>query len=132
MTKQMNKLRTCFSGTKLASKFKVKDKPAKKHQHNVVYEVTCPTKYSTAKYVGETSRRLSVRAKEHAWKDKRPKTGHKPVTINEFSILSRNAAHYYNRKIRESLYIKSINKICSIEAFTDINYQAVIVSLQIS
>ena len=65
--------------------------------------------------MGGTSRRLSVRAEEHAGRDKNSheyqhtiKTRHKLVTINEFSILSSNAAHYYNRKIRESLFIKTI------------------------
>ena len=81
----------------------------------VIYEVKCPFERCKANYVGETSRKILVRAEEHASKDKNShmyqhtiKAEHELVTIKDCSILSSNTSLFYNRKIREPLFIKSI------------------------
>ena len=43
VTRQTNKLLTCFSETKLDSKFKIKENLAKEHKHGVIYRFKCPS-----------------------------------------------------------------------------------------
>ena len=108
-------VRTTFSGTKLTSRFNLKDRVKKIHQHDIIYQATCPATGCHATYFGETSRRLSTRAEEHAGKDKNSHIWqhsnthhHPPVTIDDFTIIdSNNSNSYFGRKIRESLLIKS-------------------------
>ena len=72
--------------------------------------------------LGKTSRRILVRAEEHAGKDKNShlyqhtiKAEHELVTIKDLSILSNNASLFYNRKISESLFIKSIKSSLNVQ-----------------
>ena len=58
MTKQTNKLRTCFSETRLGSKFKIKDSLAKEHKRGIVYKVECQSERGKANYVGEKSKKI--------------------------------------------------------------------------
>ena len=58
--------RIIYRSAKLQSLFSVKDKTTFENQHDVVYGVTCPMNNCNATYIGETARRISVRAKEHA------------------------------------------------------------------
>ena len=74
--------------------------------------VKCPD--CEEKYVGETGRRLQVRANEHAGKDRNSHVykhslmnRHTTVTIDDFTILDHGYKSNYNRKIAESLYIKN-------------------------
>ena len=113
-TKGTTQVRAIYSGTKLQSCFHLKDKPQKQHEHNIIYTVTCPTPDCRATYIGETSRRLSVRVGEHSGKDKNShvykhslKEGHRPVTLSNFTILNRNRGTNFKRKILEALYIKN-------------------------
>ena len=120
MTRKLktNKLQTCFSGTKLGSKFKIKDNIAKDHKHGVIYEVNCQSKRCNANYVGETSRSILVRAEEHAGKDINSHMYQhtiKPVTIKDCSTSYSNESLFYNRKIRESLFIKSIKPSLNVQ-----------------
>ena len=57
-----------YSGTKLSSKFQLKDQAKKDPQH-VVYYVKCPEEQCTEDYTGETGRRLIERVKDHSGKD---------------------------------------------------------------
>ena len=72
--------------------------------------------------LGKTSKRILVRAEEHAGKDKNShlyqhtiKAEHELVTIKDLSILSNNASLFYNRKISESLFIKSIKSSLNVQ-----------------
>ena len=64
-------LKTCtaYSGTKLSSKFQLKDQTKKDHQHDVVYYAKCPEEQCTEDYTGETGRPLIERVKDHSGKD---------------------------------------------------------------
>ena len=62
--------------------------------------------------MGETGRRLGVRAKEHLaekshHRQNTIRTGRRPVTLNNFKILSSGFKLPRDRKIAEALLIKS-------------------------
>ena len=63
------KICTAYSGTKLCSKFQLKDHTKKDHQHDVVCYVKCPEEQCTEEYTGERGRRLIERVKDHSGKD---------------------------------------------------------------
>ena len=95
----------------MSSQFSIKDKVENQHQHNVVYEATCPE--CPATYIGETGRRISERITEHASKDKNSHllrhskdNGHKPIDMNNVKIIGSNYKNYFKRKISEALFIK--------------------------
>ena len=58
-----------YQGTKLGTKFNVKDKKKKEHHYNLTYSVKCPMKNCLEFYNGETGRRLIERVNEHSGKD---------------------------------------------------------------
>ena len=64
-------------------------------------------------YIGETGRRLNERIKDHNAKDKFSslckhalETGHPPVNIEQFSVLSDGLNNYKKRKLSDALFIK--------------------------
>ena len=104
------KLQITYKGTRLSSKFNIKDTRKIEHEHDVVYEAKCPD--CTENYVGETGRRLTERVKEHS-KDTNSHllrhslaTGHKPVTLEDFKILGKGYRNYYRRKVSEAILIQ--------------------------
>ena len=58
-----------FTGTKLGTKFNIKDKTSKEHQHDLTYSVICPDLNCNEGYNGEIGRRLIERVYEHSGKD---------------------------------------------------------------
>lgn len=107
------KLKTVYTGTKLSSKFNIKDRTQIKHQNDVIYKIKCPEENCNATYIGETVRRLHERLKDHQGRDKNSNVikhtithGHKEISIDDITILAENNKTYYNRKILESLFIK--------------------------
>ena len=80
-----------YSGTKLSSKFQLKDQTKKVHQHDEVYYAKCPEEQCTEDYTGEIGRRLIEHVKEHNGKDLKShlfkhsmETNHKTVTLDDF------------------------------------------------
>ena len=78
-----------YSGTKLTSKFKLKDPTKKDHQHDGVCYAKCPEEQCT-KITQETGRRLIERVKGHSGKDLKSylfkytmETNHKTVTLGQ-------------------------------------------------
>ena len=57
------KARVAYKAKRLATCFNRKDREHRKHEHEVVYEVTCPD--CDLKYIGKTVRRLEKRLKDH-------------------------------------------------------------------
>ena len=103
-----------YTGTKLETKFNVKDKAKKEHHHDLTYSVKCPMKNCIESYNGETGKSLIERVAEHSAKDINSHTfqyliaaNHPTVTLNNFKVLS---SGYRNkkckRKVSESLFIK--------------------------
>ena len=91
-----------------------KDKTEKVNQANVVYKINC--KDCNASYVGQTSRRLQVRAKEHAkkYKDKDENSGlflhtkdnNHTIDFQNIKILD-NELNNGKRLFSEALFIHS-------------------------
>ena len=89
-----------YSGTKLSSKFQLKDQTKKDHQHDEVYYVKCPEEQCTEDYTGE-------HVKEHSGKDLKShlfkhsmETNHKTVTLEDFKIIGKG---YKRSKFRRKL-----------------------------
>ena len=105
---------TAYSGTKLSSKFQLKDQTKKDHQHDVVYYAKCPEEQCTEDYTGETGRPLIERVKDHSGKDSKShlfkhamETNHKMVTLDDFKIIGKGYKRSKLRhKLAESLHIK--------------------------
>ena len=56
-----------FTGTKLGTKFNIKDKTSKEHQHGLTYRVVCPDAKCNEEYNGETGWQLIERVHEHGF-----------------------------------------------------------------
>ena len=75
-----------YTGTKLASKFNIKDKISKEHKHDLIYKAQCPDLNCDETYIGEIGRRFSERIIDHSVRDDKSqlyehaeKTGHENV-----------------------------------------------------
>ena len=110
------KARISYKAKRLISCFNLKDEVQQKHQHNVVYEVTCPDCDDV--YIGETGRRLQERLKDHCGRDKNSHVfrhsfdnKHGEITMENVKIINKNYNNYYKRKVSEAIFIKSKNPI---------------------
>ena len=109
-------VRTCtaYSGTKLSSRFQLKDQTKKEHQHDIIYYTKCPKEQCTEDYTGETGRRYIECVKDHSGKDSKShlfkhakETNHKTVTLDDFKIIGKGYKRSKFRcKLAESLHIK--------------------------
>ena len=103
-----------FTGTKLSTKFQIKDKTKDEHKHNLVYRGRFPE--CDESYVGETGRRLQERVDEHSGKDSKCnilrhsyQENHKNVSRNNFQILGNGYKKMkFKRKLSEALYITEL------------------------
>ena len=104
-----------YTSTKLSSQFVVKDQTIKEHKNGLVYKVECPDHECNATYIGEVSRRLSERIKDHGGRDHKShvfthtmESGHQPVTKDNFTVLfnTKQLHNYYKRTTTEALTIK--------------------------
>ena len=84
-----------YTGTKLASKFNIKDEISKKHKHDLIYKAQCPDLNCDETYIGEIGRRFSERIIDHSGSDGKShlhlhaeNTVHENVNIDHFEILS--------------------------------------------
>ena len=107
------KVITTYQGTKLSSRFSVKDKVTFEHKHNLVYYGKCPEKECKDDYIGETDRRIRERIIDHNKRDKsshllRHAREHKHTHVwdNNFKILNSN----YNSKIKRKISEFTVHK----------------------
>ena len=54
-----NTCKIIYTGTKLASKFNIKNEISKKHKHDLIYKAQCPDLNCYATYIGDLGRRFS-------------------------------------------------------------------------
>ena len=68
-----SKLKTMvtYQGTKLSTKFNIKDQTKFQHKNNIVYDGKCPNINYKNDYVGETDRRSIERIIDHNKRDKK-------------------------------------------------------------
>ena len=77
MRKQLNvvsarnvKIRTCYTGKRLSSCFKTKDRKKYDHEHDLVYQVKCPEESCTDDYICQSGRQVIEQVKHHNGRDK--------------------------------------------------------------
>ena len=104
-----------FSGSKLSSKFQVKDSTFN-HNHVVIYHGNCPENRCPDNYVEETARRTSERVLDHTGKNVNShlykhstKAGHATLKISDYRIIgNRYLNNWKKQKIAEALLIKEL------------------------
>ena len=103
------------TGTKLSTRFNIKDAVDKKHLSNFFYRRKCTNKKCKDDYVGETARRRTVRTGEHGGKDKNSwifkhssKTRHPRAKEQDFEILVTNYGDRRKWKLAEAMYIRDL------------------------
>ena len=125
------KVQTAFTGKRLSSCFKTKDRTKFEHQHDIIYQVKCSAENCSDDYIGESARRIletildnrddytgkSARRKgqkDHSGRDTKShalkysfEKEHAEVTQQDFKIISSNCKNIrLKRKIVEVLSIK--------------------------
>ena len=106
-----------LTGSKLSSKFQVKDRTLFSHNHDIIYTCNCPENGCPDKYIGEAAKRISEKVLEHTGKDINShlykysiKTGHQTLQISNYQIIGNGYGNNWNkRKIAEALLIKELN-----------------------
>ena len=111
-----------YEGTKLSTKFQVKDKTKFEHRHNITYYSCCPNINCSDSYVGETERRIKERIIDHNKRDKKShllkharENGHNHVWKDDFKILNSNYRNSIKRKISEALYIRQLKPTLNVK-----------------
>ena len=116
MRRQLNKylkddvkVTITYQGTKLSSRFQVKDQTKFEHRNDVVYCCKCPENNCNDFFSGETDRRISEIIIYHNKRDKNShplqhsqNKKHAHVWVNDFTILNSNYRSKIKRKISES------------------------------
>ena len=105
------------TGSKLSSKFQVKDRTIFSHNHDIIYHGNCPENGFSDDYVGETARRISERVLDHTGKDINShlykhsiETGHQTLEISDYWIIGNGYKNNGKKqKIAETLLIKELN-----------------------
>ena len=105
--------RIAYNSTKLSSKFQLKDTTEFEHKNNVVYYCQCPHNDCNHDYIGETSRRIIERIKDHNNRDNKShilkhsrEQKHEHVWKDNFKIIGTNYKNNIKREISEALHIK--------------------------
>ena len=107
-----NTCKIIYTGTKLASKFNIKEKISKEHKHDLICKAQCPSPNCDETYIGEIGRKFSERITDHSGRDDNTykyaeKTGHENVNIDHLEILSNGYKNNrFKRKLAEALHIK--------------------------
>ena len=107
--------RVVQTGTKLSTRFNIKDAVDKKHLSGFIYRRECRNKKCKDSYVGETARRRTVRTEEHGGKDKNSwifkhssTTKHPRAKDEDFEVLASNYGDRRKRKLAEAMFIRDL------------------------
>ena len=103
------------TGTKLSTRFNIKDAVDKQHFSNFIYKRECRNKKCKESYIGETARRRIVRTSEHGGKDHNSwifkhssSTKHPRAKDEDFEILASNYNDRRKRKLAEAMIIRDM------------------------
>ena len=103
------------TGTKLSTRFNIKDAVDKKHLSAFIYRRKCRNKKCKDSYVGETARRRTLRTEEHGGKDKNSwifkhssTTKHPRAKNEDFEVLASNYGDRRKRKLAEAMFIRDL------------------------
>ena len=106
--------RIIYTGKKLGSFFRVKDKIPKEHESNLVYAFKTE---EVRDYIGETKVRYGSRTHEHTDTDKASAVyKHKvenglEITDSNFEIVDKGFPRTVDRKLAEALYVKELDPV---------------------
>ena len=103
-----------FTGSKIGTKFNIKDKTSKEYQHDLTDSAVCSDAQCNEEYNDEKGGRLIERVHAHSGKDvnshvfkRSTETDHPTVTIDDFRVLK---TVYLQKKLRrkwsKALFIK--------------------------
>ena len=103
-----------FTGSKLSSKFQVKDRFTFSHIYYIIYHDNCPENGCPDNYIGETARTISERVLDYTGKDVNShlykhftETGHQTSEISDYRIIGIGYGNNWKKwKIAEALLIK--------------------------
>ena len=105
--------RIVHTGSKLSRYFSLKDATDKNHRSNIVYKHQCQNKKCSHSYIGETARRIILRAEDHTGKDKNShifqhsnSTKHPRAKETNFEVLAINYPNRRKRKLAEAMFIR--------------------------
>ena len=105
--------RIVHTGSKLSRYFSLKDTTDKKHRSNIIYKHECQNKKCSHTYIGETARRIVLRAEDHTGKDKNShifqhssSTKHPRAKEANFEVLASNYPNRRKRKLAEAMFIR--------------------------
>ena len=112
-TQKKVKVGTVYKGTRLGSRFNLKDQIAFEDQHNLTYQGGCPNKKCISNYVGQTKCQLGKRGGQHATDQqshifKHSNTKHRKIRLTDFKIIGKGYRSDFTRKIGEALFIKEL------------------------
>ena len=116
-------VRIILADTKLSSQFDIKDDANKQHKYDLAYLSRCPSTDCPDSYIGETARRLSERAMDHADRDTKShivrhflNSKHETVNIENFKILKmRYNNNTCKRRISEALFLKQYRSSINVQ-----------------
>ena len=108
------KVQTTFTGKRLSSCFKTKDKTKFEHQPDIIYQVKCSAENCSDDYTGESAKHITERVKDHTGRDTRSHVSkhsseneHVEVKQEDFKTIG---SYFKNnrlkRKITEALLLK--------------------------
>ena len=108
------KVQTAFTGKRLSSCFKTKDRTKFEHQHDIIHQVKCSAENCSDDYIGQSARGIIEKAKDHGGRDTKShilkhSSGkeHVEVTQEDFKIIGSNFKNNrLKRKITGALLIK--------------------------
>ena len=103
-----------FTGKRISSCFKTKDRTRFEHQNDIIYQVNCSGENCLDDYIGESTRRIIERVEDHGGKDTKShvlrhssEKEHIEDIREDFEII---CSHFKNnrlkRNIAEALLIK--------------------------
>ena len=117
------KIRTCYTGKRLNSCFRTKDRMKFDHEHDLIYHVKCPEESCTDDYIGESGRQVIERVKDRNGRDKSShmlrhfvEKNHTEVKVNDFMVIGRNYRNNVRkRKVAEALLIKQFRPTLNVQ-----------------
>ena len=108
-----------FTGSKLSSKFWVKDRTIFSHNYDIIYHGNCPENGCSDNYVRETARKISESVLDRTGKyinshfyKRTIETGHQNLEIRDYRIIGNGYGNNWNkRKIAKVILIKELKPI---------------------
>ena len=101
------KVQTAFTGKRLSSCFKTKDRTKFEHQHDIIYHVKGSAGNCSDYCIGESARRIIERVKDHGGRDTKShvlkhssEKEHVEVTQEDFKII---VSHFKNNRLKGRL-----------------------------